>query len=64
MKEESDKMKIVGSVSWIDKGKRRKKILYRIEGDVRTYSLEVDAQKDYTEDELKKLIAEAMRNEQ
>ena len=63
MKERDDKIKIVGSVSWIDKGKRRKRVLYRIEGDVRTYSLEVDAQKDYSEEELKKLIAGGMKNE-
>ena len=63
MDEDEKSIKIVGWVKWLDNNRERKKIHYKLQDDPRVFSLEVDAQKDYSEEELKKLIEEAMRNE-
>jgi len=64
MKVSEKDIEIKGSVEYIRDRKRYKRILFRKKGEIRTRALEVDAEKEYTEDELKKLICEVMQNEQ
>jgi len=57
-------IEIKGSVEYIKDRKRYKRILFRRKGEIRVRAIEIDAEKEYTEDELKKLICEVMQNEQ
>jgi len=64
MKVSEKDIEIKGSVEYIRGRKRYKRILFRKKGEIRVRAIEVDAEKEYTEDELKKLICEVMQNEQ
>ena len=64
MKVSEKDIEIKGSVEYIRDRKRYKRILFRKKGEIRVRAIEVDAEKEYTEDELKKLICEVMQNEQ
>ena len=57
-------IELKGSVEYIKDRKRYKRILFRRKGEIRVRAIEIDAEKEYTEDELKKLICEVMQNEQ
>ena len=64
MKVSEKDIEIKGSVEYIRDRKRYKRILFRKKGEIRVRAIEVDAEKEYTEDELFKLICEVMQNEQ
>ena len=57
-------IELKGSVEYIRDRKLYKRILFRRKGEIRVRAIEIDAEKEYTEDELKKLICEVMQNEQ
>jgi len=58
-----DDIKIIGFEGFWRNGKWHKRVVYKLKDDVRLKDLEIDAEKEYTEDELKKLICEVMQNE-
>ena len=64
MKVSEKDIELKGSVEYIKDRKRYKRILFRRKGEIRVRAIEIDAEKEYTEDELKKLICEVMQNEQ
>ena len=64
MKVSEKDIEIKGSVEYIRDRKRYKRILFRKKGEIRVRAIEVDAEKEYTEDELFQLICEVMQNEQ